>query len=135
MYTNSNLTIYNKKFDKATRMDKWYRTVIDNVFWDDTKAYNRNQSGLESADEVDIFIPFDYNSDKKYVEPIKYQKLDNVDNYFTLQTGDRIVKGSIDLDIDKSTDLDREVEAFTITSVDTKDFGSNHMQHWQLGGK
>lgn len=135
MYTNANVTIYNKHFDKATRMDKYYRTVIEGVFWDDKKATNRLQSGLENADEVLLIIPFDYNSSKKYITPVEYKKMEDVTEYFTIQEGDRIVKGDIGFEISKPTDLDREYEAFTITSVDTKDFGSSHMRHWEVGAK
>ena len=135
MYTNTSMTIYNKKYDKRQRLDTYKRTVIDKVFWDESKAYNRLQSGLENSDEVNIFIPFDAITDKEYIDPIEYKKLDNTEGYFTLSVGDRVVRGSIDLEINKPTDLDEHYEAFTITSVDDKRFGSTRMRHWQLGAK
>ncbi len=57
MRTNADITIYNRYFDKATRLDKYQRTVLKGVFWDERKAINRLQSGLEDADEVSIIIP------------------------------------------------------------------------------
>ena len=136
MRTNGSMTIYNKYFDKATRLDKYQRTVLNNVFWEDKKAYNRLQSGLTDADEVSIIIPFKVSSDKQYVSPREFGRLEDKSNHFTLQEGDRIVKGDIDFEIDgKISDLDREYEAFTITSVDTKDFGSMHMRHWEVAGR
>ncbi len=136
MYTNSNMTIYNKYFDKATRTDKYQRTVLYGVFWDDKKAMNRLQSGLENADEVFIAIPFAVSSKRQYIAPKEFERLEDKSNYFTLKEEDRIVQGEIDFEITgKVSDLDKQYEAFTITSVDTKDFGSPHMKHWEISGR
>ena len=133
MYSNSDITIYNKYFDKATRLDKYKRTVIKNVFWDEKKAVNRLQSGLESADHVLLLIPFDYTSQAHYVSPREFKGLEDT---FTLNIGDKVVKGEIDFEVDsKISDLDKLYETFTITSVDKKDFGSPHMRHFEVGGK
>lgn len=136
MYTNANITIYNKYLDEATRLDKYKRTTIKNVFFDEKKATNRLQSGLESADHVLLLIPFDYTSQSNYVSPREFEELEDKNNYFTLKTGDKIIKGDIDYEINrKISELDELYETFTITSVDTKDFGSSHMRHWELGAK
>lgn len=135
MYTNTSMTIYNKHFDKSERMDLYHKTEIDKVFWDDTKAYNRLQSGMNEADEVTIFVPFDYTSNKEYISPKEYAKLDDVGGYFTFRTGDVIVKGKVDTEVDNPTELEKHYEVFVITSVDTKDYGSPHMRHWQIGGE
>lgn len=136
MITNADITIYNRYFDKETRLDKYQRTVLYGVFWDERKAVNRLQSGLVDADEVSIMIPFSIETDKVYVPPKEFEKLADKSNYFTLQEGDRVVKGAVDFEITgKVSDLDKEYEAYTITSVDTKDFGSPHMRHWEVGAK
>lgn len=136
MRTNADITIYNRYFDKATRLDKYQRTILYGVFWDERKAVNRLQSGLEDADKVTIIIPFAVTTDKKYAPPKEFEKLDDKSDYFTLQEGDRVVKGAVDFEITgKVSDLDKEYEAFTIISVDTKDFGSLHMRHWEVGAK
>lgn len=136
MKTNSDITLYNKYLDKETRLDKYQRTVLKGVFWEDKKAYNRLQSGLESADEVSIIVPFKVPLERQYLSPKEFEKAIDKSSYFTLQETDRVVKGIIDYEItSKVSDLDKEYEAFTITSVDTKDFGSNHMRHWELGCK
>lgn len=136
MRTNADITIYNRYFDKATRLDKYQRTILYGVFWDERKAVNRLQNSLEDADEVTIIIPFAVTADKRYVAPKEFEKLQDKSNYFTLQEGDRVVKGAVDFEITgKVSDLDKEYEAFTITSVDTKDFGSLHMRHWEVGAK
>lgn len=136
MITNSNITIYNRYFNPTTRLDSYQRTVLQGVFWDDKKAVNRIQSGLQDADEVLIIIPFSVNSDKQYISPKEFEKLEDRTGYFTLREGDRVVRGVIDFEITgKVSDLDKKYEAFTITSVDTKDFGSPHMRHWEVGAK
>lgn len=136
MRTNADITIYNRYFDKETRLDKYQRTVLYGVFWDERKAVNRLQSGLEDADKVTIIIPFTVTTDKKYVAPKAFDKLPDKTGYFTLQEGDRVVRGDINFEITgKVSDLDKEYEAYTITSVDTKDFGSPHMRHWEVGAK
>ena len=136
MRTNADITIYNRYFDKATRLDKYQRAILYGVFWDERKAVNRLQSGLEDADKVTIIIPFTVITDKKYAPPKEFEKLEDKTGYFTLQEGDRVVKGAIDFEITgKVSDLDKEYEAFTIISVDTKDFGSLHMRHWEVGAK
>lgn len=136
MRTNADITIYNRYFDKETRLDKYQRTVLKGVFWDEVKAVNRIQSGLEDADKVTIIIPFSVTTDKKYVPPKAFDRLPDKTGYFTLQEGDRVVRGDINFEITgKVSDLDKEYEAYTITSVDTKDFGSPHMRHWEVGAK
>lgn len=136
MYTNSNITIYNSYFDKVTRTDKYQRTILYGVFWDCKKTVNRIQSGLENADEVFIAIPFAVTSNRQYIAPKEFERLDDKSNHFTLKEEDRIVQGEIDFEITgKVSDLDKQYEAFTITSVDTKDFGSPHMRHWEVGAR
>lgn len=136
MRANADITIYNKYFDKASRLDKYQRTVLKGVFFDNKKAVNTIKSGMENADEAMIVIPFSVNSNKTYKNPIEFQKLIDKSNYFTLQEGDRVVKGDIDFEITgKLSELDKNYDAYTITSVDTKDFGSLRMRHWEVGAK
>lgn len=135
MITNADVTIYNKYFDKATRTDKYKRTVLKGVFWDHKKAVNMIKSGMENAHSVSIMIPFSMDTDKSYISPKEFYKSPGVNN-FTLSEGDRVVKGIIDFEITgKVSDLDKDYEAFTIVSVDPKDFGSPHMQHWEISAR
>lgn len=132
MYTNTNITIYNKYFDKDTRLDAYKRKVIRNVFWDESEGTNRLQSGLIDADKVLALIPFESLDMGSYVAPNQY---DGKDDTFTFKIGDRVVKGEITLEITKSTDLDKEYKAYTVTSIDKKDFGSKKMRHFELGAR
>jgi hypothetical protein len=130
MYANADITIYNKYYDMATRLDKWKRTQLKGVFWDNVKAANVNKSGMESADGVSVHIPFSLSNG--YVEPKLFTGL--VDTW-TLQMGDKICLGLIETDYTKITDLEKQhSNVHGITKVDRKDFGSQHMRHWEVGG-
>ena len=128
------VTVYNKYLNPETRLDKFSRTVLRGVFWDEISATTRLQSGLHDADEVTAVIPFSVVSEKQYVSPEEFQKTENKDNVFTFQKGDRILEGNVFFEIEsRPSELDKHFTAYTITSVDAKDFGSEHMRHWEVG--
>lgn len=132
----SDMTVYNKYYDNVAGHDKYQRTIIKNVHWEDTKAANVIKSGLENADGIFISIPFLSETSRAYIKPKEFSKLSDKTGNFTLQAGDRIVKGSIDFEITGAIkNLDESFEAFTITTVDTFDFGSPHMHHWEVLAK
>lgn len=131
MYTNADITLYNKYFDEATRTDKYRRTIIKNVFFEEKLGANRIKSGLESSDAIMVLIP--YASLKGYVAPKEY---DGSTNTFTFALGDRIVKNQITMEIsNRPSELDKHYSAFTISSVDNRGFGSEDMRHFEIGGR
>lgn len=132
MYTNGSVIVYNKYFNEETRLDGFKKTIINNVFWDEKKATNRLQSGLESADHVLLLIPFKSVDMDEYINPKDFEGKEGT---FTLKVGDRVVKGAVEYEINRGSDLDKEFEAFTITSIDKKDFGSCSMRHFEVGAK
>lgn len=128
------VTVYNKYLNPTTRLDEFSRTTLDGVFWDEISASSRIQSGLQDADEVTAVIPFSVLSEKQYVSPSEFQASESKEGIFTLQKGDRILEGNVLFEIDsRASELDKHFTAYTITSVDTKDFGSEHMRHWEVG--
>ena len=117
MYTNADITLYSKVYDTTTRLDKWERHEIKGVFWDSAQGANIIKSGMSTADSVTVFVPLANIS----IEP---------------KTGDYIVKGIIQEEFIKITDLTKNyADAHVLTTVDKKDFGSKHMQHYELGGR
>lgn len=129
MTTNTSMSVFNKHTDSFTKDIVYKKHVIDNVFWDDSKGVNLNQ-GYDEADEVNVYIPKDKNDMSGYVEPKQY-----TGNGWTLQNGDFIVKGlTTENEISGIKDLS-SYEAFTITMVDDKDFGSENMHHFEIRGK
>lgn len=131
MYTNADMTIYNKRYDKTLGKDLHNRTIIRDVFFEETLGSNRVKSGNEKSDKALIFIPL--RQLQGFVRPEDYNGSTNT---FTFQIGDRVVKNAVSYDIiAMPSELDRQFETFTIHSVDIKDFGSPNMQHIELGLK
>lgn len=136
MMTNASITVYNRYLDPATRSDAYKRHVIHDVFFTGLEAAIRSQAGANKDDKVFISIPFSSVNPDECLEPIEYKKRVDKDGYFTLSPGDRVVKGEIDLEITGSvSELDKNYEAYTITSVSTRDYGSPHMRHWAVTAK
>lgn len=134
MRTNSDITIYNKYVDSGEEM--YQRTVVKDTEWENRAAANKLASGGSiKADTASIYIPFARNHG--YLAPKAWQ--DDRSGNWTLKTGDFIVKGEVDDEIssvftisDLKSDYDDVVK---ITSVDTHDFGSLSMQHWEVNAK
>lgn len=118
MITNSSLTIYHKAgLDVATRLEEWNRYNYDNVWFFGGKGAGIDK-GYENANDVQIRIPYEKN-----------EGLD-IQNF---SIGDIIVKGNIDIDINRQQDLSGDYEIYNITSIKNNNFGIN--QHIHLGGK
>lgn len=138
MRTNANLTIYNKYVDSVTRAEKYQRTQIKAVFWENRKAANTLRTGGQiAADQARIFIPFQRGGN--YVKAKAWQALSAKTNNWTLQEGDVIVKGLVTDEIGTGftvTALKAKYDdVLMISAVDTQDAGSATMQHWQVGAK
>lgn len=129
MMTNTSMSVFNKYTDPFTKNIVYKKHIIENVFWDDSKGVNLNH-GYDEADEVNVYIPKDKNDMSKYVKPKQYNG-----NGWTLKNGDFIIKGEVaESEVSGIKDLSN-YEAFTITMVDDKDFGSENMHHFEIRGK
>ncbi len=133
MKTNADITIYNRYYDKTTRLDKYRRVVLYNVFYTEDKASNRLRSGIVEADGALLLVPLLNAHMVKYVPPEAYV---GEPDTFTFQLGDRMVKGSNLYEVQtKISEVDERYNAYSITSVDEKDFGSPHMRHLEIRGR
>lgn len=132
MTTNTSMSVYNKYTDEQKNV-VFKKHLIKNVFWDDSKGINRNL-GYENADDVNVFIPKSQNDMSGYVEPKKYKGLNNT---WTLENGDFIVKGNTEeSSVISIKELVKKYDnVFTISLVDNKDFGSKNMPHFEIRGK
>lgn len=128
MYTNADCTVFNRLYDPATRQDTWKATQLQGVFWENRKAANVIKSGMKEADSVLIFIPFSMTG----YQPPKEFKRDPVG--WTLRPEDWIVKGHVEYEGPITGLADRFDNVVAITSVDTMDYGSPDMQHWEVSG-
>ena len=111
-------------------MDTFQRVQIEGVHWEQRHAREGNQDN----DFTLVFIPFALGAD--YLAPRVWQVLPTKTGSWTLQIGDVIVKGLISDNLTSSftlSDLKRTYDdVLVISSVDTRDFGSSSMQHWEI---
>jgi hypothetical protein len=135
MQTNTGATVYNKYLSSG--VEKYQRTQIPAVMWENRKAANVIQSGLIASDSTTVYISFGVGAD--YVKPKAWQALTSKSGKWTLQDGDYIVKGLVSDEITTSplftmSQLKAKYDSvMQIKSVDTMDMGSPSMQHWQVG--
>ena len=132
---NSDITIYNKYIDPATRKEKYQRTVVKKVVWQAAKAVYAVGAGMVRSDTATIFIPFARGA--AYLNPHAWRAAKT--GKWTLQEGDVIVRGSITTEISDAFTMTQlraaNDEVVTINSVAAMDEGSANMQHWQIGAK
>ena len=117
MTTNTSITLYHKVFNSETRLNEWKKHYILYVMWQGGKGASINK-GYEQANDVKVFIPKDVND----LTNIKFD------------IGDIIVKGVIGQEITKQSDL-KDIETYNIKTILGQDFGSEVMNHIELGGK
>lgn len=136
MITNADVTIYNKVYDRDSGSNKYYRTVLKGVNWQDTTAVQPVESGIVTADISKIYIPFQAETEKQFRKPRNFLAENEKDRIFTIAPGDIIVKGVAETEIETKKDeehMKNSVDDFrVIVSVDTNDNGSPHMQHWAV---
>lgn len=116
MICNNKVTIYHKGLNEATKLETWTRYNYDNVWFFGGKGAGINK-GYDDANDVDIRIPYDINSNL---------------NFQNFALGDIIVKGDLNVDITTQQDL-ADYLIYNITSLNNNDFGIN--QHVHIGGK
>lgn len=138
-------TLFNQYKNLETNAVEFRRTLLSGerrpgkpaVHWENNKATNVIASGLTTADAVNVMIWFSVDAEgKTYLPPKAYAALppEALDQHWTLAPQDRLVKGDVpDAPINDIVALYDDVT--TITSVDTMDYGSPAMQHWEVSGK
>ena len=72
MITNASVTIYNKVYDRDEGSNKYYRTVLKGVNWQDATKVLPSDTGVVSADVAEVYIPFLIDTEKKYCSPVKF---------------------------------------------------------------
>lgn len=95
LFPNTDITVYNRYYDKNLEIDCYKRTVIRDVDWQEKQEGSIQDKGLIVDSSVKIFI----DKLNNYISPKAFRKLENKENYFTLDIGDLIAKGNIDFEI------------------------------------
>ena len=134
MITNADITLYNHKYNKNTRLDDWQRTVIRGVhFYEDNKV-SVGDKGLNSAKLCKIRIPENAECNRSYIPEDEYFAAADVSQYWTLQEDDIVVRGVCDIKIEKPADLkNHHVKYYKINSWSDNRFGGQ--PHWRIGGE
>lgn len=94
IWWDTTITIYNKFEDPQTQVIKWFKHTVENCFLkyvgDKVKI---NQTVLETNNVI-CRIP----QDEQFLEKYEWIQLpnDKMEQYFTLGTGDIIIKGDVD---------------------------------------
>ncbi len=117
MESNTNMTLYHKRFNPKKRLDEWDKYSIENVMWQGGKGASINK-GYVQANDISIYIPYEQN---KELEKVPFS------------IGDIVVKGISEVEITKQSDL--KVDNFNITTLIDNNFGSDCMKHIYLGAK
>ena len=116
MIVNSSLTIYHRDGLDENHYEKWTRYNYSNVWFFGGKGAGLNK-GYDNANDVQIRIPYDQNSDL------------DISNF---EIGDIIVQGTLDFDITTQQNLE-DYLIYNITSINDNNFGNN--KHIHIGGK
>ena len=126
---NETITIYNK------HANGYKRTVLRGVSWYSKQAVSVTKEGLFSADTVIIRIPA---SIEGYVQPKAWaqSQIGWPVQHWTLQNGDRIVKGDVPLEITdgKISALEKNYDN-VITVMSIGDNRRGKLPHFRVGGK
>ena len=142
MFVHTVTVYYTGDEDPVTFETETVITVLRGVLLDAAKAVNVRQSGLESADAVDLYIPFGVDARdgvtgeaKTFALPKVFEAASDRSGLWTLSTqrcffvkGEVVVPGASYQDINSQYD-----DVYRITSVDCKDFG--RLKHWEVGGR
>lgn len=131
MITNADLTIYNRILNRETKLFEYRRTVIRGVWWFVKNKRTLTDNGLVASDEYYVRIP--YHADfggKRFVSPKDWT---GDPETWTLQADDHIVKGECLDEIEKPSDLSKEItDAFRVLNWGNDDFGDS--PHFRVQG-
>ena len=109
---DTTVTVYNKYTDSQTQAVTWYRTVVNDCFWQLTGAEVRVSNTVLDSKAIVCRIP----KDDAFLEKQDWIKLpvEELSDYFTLAQGDILVKGECDFVIDEYTKGKRSTDLLSL---------------------
>lgn len=111
MQPNAICTVFSHKYNEETRKYDWIKTVISDIYWQGSTGSKNNKSGMVQDNETIIFIPFSSTN-------------------FAVSPEDKILRGTT------TEIIPTNIKGIlTVTGVDTFDYGSLDMQHWEVTAK
>lgn len=103
MLTNTDITIYSREYNKASRLDKWIRTYVKAAWWFKEEKSTLTPEGRINVDVYTIRIP---------------------NTKISIKKDDYIVKGNCNTKIETVKDLESK-EKMRVTSANYNIFGYN----------
>lgn len=144
------VTLYNvvQEIDPTTldEVTHVYITILRGVMLQASKGANVRESGLEGADEANLYIPFTVEAvdgktgaAKTYAKPQEFVKAADRSGLWTLSYdgngGETLfIKSEFVLDGTNLNVVRYHDDCYNVTKVDAMDYGSPDMQHWEVGG-
>lgn len=131
MFTNHTaVTVFCSK--KIGREKVWTRRVLQNV-----NFYGRDQlliSDKEVNRNEEYVVRIPVSQLEQYVDSYTWKALatEEINNFFTFNKGDYIVKGVVNEDVSSSTDIIKNHNAFEITEITENLNASVYSQHIKL---
>lgn len=148
MYTPHTVTVFNVDEDVDTFLPVVNAVIVRGVFLDISEGVNVQKSGLESANKATLYIPFSAKAvdaitgaEKKYLGAKEYEASEDKAAHWTLRkaTGDSatpcfFAKGEVHEEMEYSEARNKLDYVYDVKTVDVRDFGSEDMRHWEVGG-
>lgn len=140
MITNADITIFNKRYVREERTEKFVATQIKGVSFYSRKGTSSGNQDRNPKDAYTIRIPDTADtSGKAYAEQMEYSCMDDeiFPGYWTIQRGDIIVRGLSELEEATETELKQSYpDVITVTNfTDNRGRCSTCMMHWRIGGE
>lgn len=136
------VTIYYTMENEVTFEQEPHITILRGVLMSASKAVNVRTSGLEGADAVNLYVPFDVvavdgltGAPKVYASPKEFEAAGDKSGLWTVDKGQNcfFVKGEV---VDPTSSFQtinlRYDDVYKVTKVDRKDYGG--LQHFEIGG-
>lgn len=127
------ITIYNKRYDPATKTTLWPKTIIHGVSWAGCQRVVTGE-GLTSTDGYSVRIPLHAFPDG-FVKRDEYSALPDPKGRWTAQNGDMVVLGEGPDVVSGVAEITKQfTDCFTVTSVHTDNM-TRLLPHLRLEGR
>nr|DAG16920.1 MAG TPA: hypothetical protein [Caudoviricetes sp.] len=127
------ITIYNKRYNTATKKTLWPKTVISGASWAGCQRITIGE-GLTSADGYSVRIPLKSFPDG-FLARDEYTALPDPTGHWTAQNGDVVVLGTGPDVVSGITEITKQfTDCFTVTAVHTDNM-ARLLPHLRLEGK
>lgn len=104
IWWSDTITLYNRYEDPTTNVVTWYRTVINNCFWQNNFQLMKLGDVQLNSDSIICRIP----ANRNYVSRDSWEL--QLSRKFTLAHGDIIVRGAVDDTINEYADGQRSTD-------------------------